>query len=237
MEDMKVLETLKEKVLEELRPVATKNSLTPNEISVAKEAVCLLKEIEEVLEKGEEKMETSEGRGRSRSSYGRGSSRGYYDPYMYEPYAYGPYMGYGEPGRMYAYGDEYMMSRNSMARGRDPMTGQYISRGMDGQDTSGRRYTFSYDTDSYDGRSRGGSGRSYEGGRGNSGRSYEDSYEGGSMNSGRSYERSRDSGRSGHSIDDRIVDMLERMMDTATSNYERNKLNTIIRVVDSMRGE
>lgn len=226
MKDMKVLEDLKETVLRDLKPVADKNSLTPTEVSVAKDAVCLLKEIEEVLEKGEENMETSEGRGRSRSSYGRGSSRGYYDPYMYEPYAYGPYMGYGEPGRMYAYGDEYMMSRNSMARGRDPMTGQFISRGMDGQDTSGRRYTFSYDTDSYAGGSRGGSGRSYEG-----------SYEGGSMNSGRSYERSRDSGRSGHSIDDRIVDMLERMMDTATSNYERNKLNTIIRVVDSMRGE
>ena len=43
MEDMKVLEDLKETVLRDLKPVADKNSLTPTEVSVAKDAVCLLK--------------------------------------------------------------------------------------------------------------------------------------------------------------------------------------------------
>ena len=57
------------------------------------------------------------------------------------------------------------------------------------------------------------------------------------MNPGRNYERRHDRGYSGHSIDDRVVDMLEKMMDSAASNYERNKLNTYIRVIDSMRGE
>lgn len=198
MEDMKVLETLKEKVLTDLRPVAEKASLTPNEITVAKEAVCLLKEIDEVLEKHEEhKMETSEGRGRHMVSYG------YYDPYMHDGYAYGMYP---TPGRMYSYGDERMMDHQSMARGRSPITERYVSRDGD-MDTSGRRYTFSYDTDPQY--------RSY----------------------GRSYEQHRDTGRSGHSIDDRIVDMLEHMMDNEDSNYARNKINTIIRVVESMRGE
>lgn len=198
MEDMKVLETLKEKVLTDLRPVAEKASLTPNEITVAKEAVCLLKEIDEVLEKHEEhKMETSEGHGHHMVSYG------HHDPYMYDGYAYGYYP---TPGRMYSYGDERMMDHHSMARGRSPITGRYVSRDGD-TDTSGRRYTFSYDTDPQY--------RSY----------------------GRSYEQHRDMGRSGHSIDDRIVDTLERMMDNEDSNYARNKINTIIRVVESMRGE
>lgn len=199
MEDMKVLDTLKEKVLTELNPIATKASLTPTDISVAKEAVCLLKEIEEVFEKRTDGgMETSEGRRGSHISYGY-----HHDPYMYDGYAYGYYQ---TPGRMYSYGDERMMDHHSMARGRSPITGRYVSRDGD-MDTSGRRYTFSYDTDPQY--------RSY----------------------GRSYEQRRDTGRSGHSIDDRIVDMLEHMMDNEDSNYARNKINTIIRVVESMRGE
>lgn len=47
---------------------------------------------------------------------------------------------------------------------------------------------------------------------------------------------SYDNGYSGHSIDDRIVDKLEHMMDSAETNYEREKLNDIIRYVDSKRG-
>lgn len=171
MEDMKVLETLKEKVLSELNPVATKTTLTPADISVAKEAVCLLKEIKEVMEKHDHMDSTSEG---------------YYPMY----------------GHSYGHHDWMDPYDNSMMRGRDAHTGRFMSR--DGMDTSGRRYTFSYDSDGY---------------------------------SGRNYERGRDMGRSGHSIDDRVVDMLERMMDSAASEYERHKLNSYIRVVDSMRGE
>lgn len=47
---------------------------------------------------------------------------------------------------------------------------------------------------------------------------------------------SYDNGYSGHSIDDRIVDELEHMMDSAETNYEREKLNDLIRYVDSKRG-
>lgn len=180
MEDMRVLEDLKETVLRDLKPVADKNSLTPTEVSVAKDAVCLLKEINEVLGGGTNSMMTSEGPHYMRS-YGHHE---WIDPY-----------------------------EQSMMRGRDARTGRFMSR--DGMDTSGRRYTFSYDSDGYSG--------CY---------SYGDH-----MNPGRSYERNRDMGRSGHSIDDRVVDMLERMMDSAASEYERRKLNSYIRVVDSMRGE
>ena len=48
---------------------------------------------------------------------------------------------------------------------------------------------------------------------------------------------SYDGGYSWHSIDDRIIDQLERMMDSAQSEYEVHKLNQIIRVVESMKGE
>lgn len=202
MKDMKVLEDLKETVLRDLKPVADKNSLTPTEVSVAKDAVCLLKEINEVLGGEMNPMETSEA-GRSMRSMS-GHSYGYYDPYMRESYSYG-YNDFMDP---YSY---------SMMRGRDARTGRFMSR--DGMDTSGRRYTFSYDSDGYSG--------CYD--------SY-GSY-GDRMNSGRGSERSRDSGRSGHSIDDRVVDMLEHMMDSAASEYERHKLNSYIRVIDSMRGE
>ena len=54
---------------------------------------------------------------------------------------------------------------------------------------------------------------------------------------GMSYGRYYDHGYSGHSIDDRIIDKLEHMMDEAQSDYERHKLNQIIRVVESMKGE
>lgn len=180
MEDMKVLETLREKVLTELDPVATKASPTPNDISVAKEAVCLLKEIEEVMTKHDEneerKMAVSEGRGH----YMHHSSYGGHDPYMHDGY-------YLAPGRMYSYGDERTMDHYSTERGRSSITGRYVSR-------DGHNY-------------------------------------------GRSYEQHRDMGRSGHSIDDRIIDTLEHMMDDEDSNYARNKINAVIRVVDSMRGE
>ena len=44
-------------------------------------------------------------------------------------------------------------------------------------------------------------------------------------------------GRSGHSIEDRVIDKIEQMMDGAQSNYERERLNQFIRVIDSMKGE
>lgn len=204
MEEKRVLENLRDNVIKELTTVANKGTFTPNEVETTKNAVCLIKEIDEVLHGKHLMPETSEGR-----HHMGGYSYGYYDPYIHGG------MHTGGPGRMYSYGDEYMMDHHSMARGRDAVTGRYVSR--DGMDTSGRRYTFSYETDPEWNRHHD-----------------RDEY---TNTSGRRYSSRRDGGYSGHSIDDRIVDMLEKMMDSATSNYERNKLNTIIRVVDSMRGE
>lgn len=63
---------------------------------------------------------------------------------------------------------------------------------------------------------------------------YDDSYRG--MSRRGSYEnQNRDSmGRySSHSIDDRVVDMLEKMVDTAQSDFEYQKLMEYIRYVRS----
>lgn len=194
MED-KVLMKLRDTVENDIEQlVATKSSLTPTEIENAKNAVCLIKEIDETIRGGkvEYKYETSEGMGHAYHSY-PGYSYGWYDPYMHGDYSYGD-----RGGRMYSYGDEYDRT-HSMARGRSATTGRFVSRGDDrawmrdrDMDMSGRRMhgSFSYD-----------------------------------------------SGMSGHSIEDRIIEKLEEMMDNAKSDYERMKINQIIRVTDSMKGE
>lgn len=185
--DNKALMDLRSNIMREISNlVATKPSLTPNEINNAKEAVCLIEKIDEVLRKNSdnEEYETSEGR---RMMYYPNAqySYGWYDPYMHDGYAYGDdHMS----GRRYSRGD---WDTHSMMRGRDAAAERYVSRGED-MYNSGRmvRGSFSYDN-----------------------------------------------GRSGHSIDDRVVDQLERMMDSAKSDYERHKLNQYIRVVESMKGE
>ena len=112
MKDMRVLEDLKETVLRDLKPVADKNSLTPTEVSVAKDAVCLLKEINKVLGGGMNPMMTSEGPHHMRSMGGH--SYGYYDPHMYESYSYGHH----------DWMDPY---DSSMMRGRDGRTGRVVT--------------------------------------------------------------------------------------------------------------
>lgn len=51
---------------------------------------------------------------------------------------------------------------------------------------------------------------------------------------GRYVSRDYESGRSGHSIKDRMIDQLERMMDQAGSEYERQE---ILREIEKMRSE
>ena len=166
---MKVLMKLRDNVETNLEPLANKADLTPNEIEVAANAVCLLEKIDKLV-KGEREDEMSEG------------YRPMYYPNMRTSYGWemNP-----TPGRIYSYGDEWY-NDSSMMRGRD---GRMTTYDMD---TSGRR-----------------------------------------MRSRMSY----DGGYSGHSIDDRIIDKLEQMMDSAQSEYEIRKLNQIIRVVESMKGE
>ena len=80
---------------------------------------------------------------------------------------------------------------------------------------------------------------SYVDGRSMRGRSYDgmayddypmDSYRGGSY---RNQTRDRMGRYSSHSIDDRVVDMLEKMMDTASSDYEHQRLMEYIRYIRS----
>lgn len=179
---MKTLMKLRDNVESNLEDLAKKTDLTPNEVKTATEAVCLIEKIDKLMHGDKYDEETSEGH----------RMMHYYPD---TAYSYGWDMG---PGRVYSHGhDRYMDT--SEARGRDAMTGRYVSREMRPM--------------SYDGRDIDTSGRR--------------------MRSRMSY----DGGYSGHSIDDRIIDQLEHMMDSAQSEYEVRKLNQIIRVVESMKGE
>ena len=169
MESNKTYKTLKDIAEKELDELTRKGTLSPTEVDTAKNAVCLIKEINELIRQDEWHDESS------------GCHNRMYYPNM--EYSYGFYPRYD----MHSYGDYPYYT--SMARGRDAATGRYISRGDDM--TSGRRMygSFSYD------------------------------------------------GRSGHSIEDRVIDKIEQMMDSAQSNYERERLKQFIRVIDSMKGE
>ena len=91
---------------------------------------------------------------------------------------------------------------NSYRRGRSPMTGRYVSR------------------DSHD--------------SGNSGSHYGDGASGEQFHDGASTRRYYDGtstrgSYSGHSIQDRMVDCLERMMDEAQTEHERETVNQWIK--------
>lgn len=122
-----VMEELKKLVTKELEKMIEKGTMSPTELKVAMDAVCLLEKIGRVE---------------------------YMDNYEDEGYS----------------GEDWPMGRNgSYMRGRSPRTGRYMSRGG------------SYDME-----------------------------------------------RSGHSIKDRIIDKLERMMDESSSEYERQTIRNYI---------
>lgn len=127
-----VMEELKKLVTKELEKMIEKGTMSPTELKVAMDAVCLIEKIDHV-----EYMENYEDEGYS----GEDWSRGHNSSYM---------------------------------RGRSPSTGRYMSRGG------------SYDME-----------------------------------------------RSGHSIKDRVIDKLERMMDESSSDYERQ---TIRNYINDLRG-
>lgn len=98
----------------------------------------------------------------------------------------------------------------SMAQNRSPRTGRFISGDESygySEEMSGRRYM--------DG-SRDGYSNAREGSR-----------EGGSRDG---YSNARD-GRSGHSINDRMVDNIERMYDNAETEHERAELKDVINYI------
>lgn len=185
----KTLMNLREHVEKDIEQLITsKPSLSPVEIENAKNAVCLIEKIDDVMRggKAEYKYETSEG-----------MHRMHYPNYEYS---------YGWNAPM-MYDDGYSGRMHSYARGRDSATGRYVSR--DGM-TSGRKYSYGHD--------------GYYDDMQTSGRRMHGSF-------------AYDSGMSGHSIEDRVIDKIEQMMDSAQSNYERDRLNQFIRVIDSMKGE
>lgn len=173
MEDNKVLHELKELTEKELEGFVKQGTLNPANVETAKNAVCLINEINKAMKGPMDEM--SEGhrmRGYSYCSYGPEWSYGWYDPMMH-----------GEnPGRSYGYHGDFRISDDSMMRGRDADTGRFMSRGREARRIHG-----------------------YE--------------------------------HSGHSIEDRVIDKIEQMMDDAKTEYEYNKLNSFIRIIDSMKGE
>lgn len=133
-----VMEELKQLVTKQLEEIVKKGSMSPTELKTATEAVCLIKEIDQV-----EYMENYEDEGYSRHGWSMDDGA------------------------------------NSYMRGRSSVTGRYVSR------DNGPYMRGSYDM-----------------------------------------------GRSGHSIKDRIKDKLERMMDDATTEYERQ---TIMDCINGLR--
>lgn len=171
MDKMEIFEKGEEVVLKELSQLFSKGTLSPAETEAAKNGLCLLKEMEELMEVSEEGYSERRGRG-----------GGYSSRRSYEGGSYG--------GQSY-YMDDRMPFRE-------------------------------YGIVSYEG---GGSSR--RGGMSNASRAGG----GGQSREGR--------GRySSHSINDRIVEKLENLMDTAESDYERQKIHEFIRFVrdDEMNG-
>lgn len=170
------LKDLKKLAEAELKKINVKGDLTPVELDNAMKAVCLIQKIDEGEDPNWETNDDQYSEAMRRSMARRSSHNNWTPMYSDAPM----------PDRW----DPRM--HESMARHRDPDTGQFMS---------GNGYT-----------------------RGNN------------RSSNRRMVISYDNGYSGHSIDDRIVDELEHMMDSAETNYEREKLNDLIRYVDSKRG-
>lgn len=101
MHDEKALNKLEETAYKELTKIVDKGELTPQTLGLAKELLCVLKEIPEVkgMHYNDDGME---------SGYGGNYRPRYYDISAYDAYSY----------------DNGMSER----RGRSPMTGRYVSR-------------------------------------------------------------------------------------------------------------
>ena len=131
----KTLDRFKEFLEEEVDKIRKKGDITPAELDSSQKAVCVIKMIKD-MENGQ-----NEGMMMDGDSYGWNTRTA---PYTHMPYytsrndrSYGRYnnRSYGEDSYGY-YHDSYGDDMYSNRRGRSPVTGRYISRGMD--DYSGR---------------------------------------------------------------------------------------------------
>lgn len=111
------------------------------------------------------------------------------------------------------YFDDYEHSEsdgNSYRRGRSPITGRYVSRDAMPDYRDARYFgdgTFVSHNDT-----------------GNSNRYYDDG-----VSHRRYYDANNHNDYSGHSIHDRVIDQLERMMDKAQNDYERQEIRKFIK--------
>ena len=124
---------------------------------------------------------------------------------------------------MHAYGypenNSYDDNGNSYRRGRSPTTGRYVSRDAMPVYHGARYYDGGTFTHHNDGNV---PARSYD--EGNHSRYYN---EGASTR--RYYDANNHNGYSGHSIQDRMIDQLERMIDEAKTEHERQTVKDWIR--------
>ena len=122
----KTLEHLKETLEDEIKKVIKKGDITPSEMESIQSAVCTIEMIKKI-----ENGNYSEGM-MNGESYGwntRDMSYNHMPSYdSYGPDSYGEYSG------------RYQHDGNSYRRGCSPVTGRYISRGMD--DYSGRNRSY-----------------------------------------------------------------------------------------------
>lgn len=122
----KTLEHLKETLEDEIKKITKKGDITPAELESVQKAVCTIDMIK--------KMENGQSEGMM-----DGDSYGYSNrnmAYRHMP-VYGSYgdsyndRSYGDYGGRRYYHDSYGDDMYSNRRGRSPVTGRYISRGMD----------------------------------------------------------------------------------------------------------
>lgn len=105
----------------------------------------------------------------------------------------------------------HSMRGASMARGRDANTGRYVSRAP-------RYYEYDGNMTAY------GSDGYWDGRSGRRGYSMGDSY--------RDNQGGQQNNRSMHSINDKMIQRLECLMDEAQSDYERNKIREMIAIAE-----
>lgn len=224
MESMKKLDRIEEMIHEEIKPLISKNDISPTELKNLGEAVDIIKDIQtiKVMKKAEEEdtMQSQE----SRSSYGRGyGGNRSYGSYDDMPMAmgrnsgrsYGSYE--GNSGRMMPYPyymyDAGMASRDMNSQGMGGMRSGYNRSG----NSYGENSVQSMDGNSMDGRR----GRDAD----NDGRYSEDG----------SYRRGRDArGRytsrdySRHTDREMMIEHLEDMADDARTERERRTIEKCI---------
>lgn len=229
MESMKKLDRIEEMINEEIKPLVSKNDISPAELKNLGEAVDIIKDIQTIkaMKKAEEEdtMQSQESRSSYGRSYGGNRSYGSYDDMSMamgrnSGRSYGSYE--GNSGRMMPY-PYYMYDAGVDSQGMN-------SQGMNSQEIGGMQSGYNRSRNSYGQNSmQSMDGNSMDGRRGrdadNDGRYSEDG----------SYRRGRDArGRytsrdySSHTEREMMIEHLEDMADDARTERERRTIEKCI---------